>query len=459
MSHPFGDLLSQYLHRKHALSQSKLAEGILQDPSIITKMCKGQRLTGSGARTRVLAIVDWLRAQAAIETTAEANALLAAAGMAPLRADAPGEHALLQHLQPQRPPTHSPASPSSSVTVPRTNVPAALTSFIGRTHELGDVAQCIATRRLVTLTGAGGVGKTRLATEAAIQLVQGGPAGAFADGVWLVELAELSQPALVAQALARLFKLPDPMGQTPLELLQEYLADKHLLLILDNCEHLVEACATVVEHLLHHCWRLHVLATSREELRIAGETIYPVLPLALPDPLEDDPAQLLASAAAQLFLERIGAGHVRQQAYQEDAAAIARICRQLDGIPLALELAAPLTHSMSLIEIAAQLQDQLAVLSNTYRNAIPRHQTMQSALAWSYRLLASTEQQLLARVSVFAGGWTLEAALAVCDDTPKAQILLSLQQLVAKSLVLAENLDGHGRYRLLEPVRQFARAQ
>jgi non-specific serine/threonine protein kinase len=459
MSHPFGDLLSQYLHRKHALSQSKLAEGILQDPSVITKMCKGQRLTGSGARARVLAIIDWLRAQAAIETAADANALLAAAGMAALRADDPGEHALLQHLQLRPLSTHTLASLASSVTIPRTNVPAALTSFIGRAPELDEIAQSITTRRLVTLTGAGGVGKTRLATEAAIRLVQGGPVGAFADGVWLVELAELSQPVLVAQALVRLFKLLEPMGQTPLDLLQEYLADKHLLLILDNCEHLVEACATVVEHLLHHCWRLHVLATSREELRIAGETVYPILPLALPDPLEDDPAQLLASSAAQLFVERIGAGHVRQHAYQEDAATIAHICRQLDGIPLALELAAPLTHSMSLTEIAAQLQDQMGVLSTTYRNAIPRHQTMQSALAWSYRLLVPAEQQLLTRVSVFAGGWTLEAMLAVCDDTPKAQVLLSLHQLVAKSLVLAENLDGHGRYRLLEPVRQFAQAQ
>lgn len=459
MSHPFGDLLSQYLHRKHALSQSKLAEGILQDPSIITKMCKGQRLTGNGARARVLAILDWLRAQAAIETVTEANALLAAAGMAALRPDDPGEHALLQHLQLPGHPAHAPASLASSVTIPRTNVPAALTSFIGRAPELAEIAQSITTRRLVTLTGAGGVGKTRLATEAAIRLVQGGPVGAFADGVWLVELAELSQPALVAQALVRLFKLPAPMGQMPLDLLQEYLADKHLLLILDNCEHLVEACATVVEHLLHHCWRLHVLATSREELRIAGETIYPVLPLALPDPLENNPDQLLASSAAQLFVERIGAGHLRQQAYGEDAATIAQICRQLDGIPLALELAAPLAHSMSLSEIAAQLHDQMAVLSNTYRNAIPRHRTMQSALLWSYRLLAPAEQQLLARVSVFAGGWTLEAVLAVCDDTPQAEVLLSLQQLVAKSLVLTENLAGHGRYRLLEPVRQFAQAQ
>lgn len=459
MSHPFGDLLSRYLHRKHGLSQSKLAESILQDPSVITKMCKGRRLTGNQARERVLAIIDWLCIQAAIHTVAEANALLATASMAPLRTDEPDEDALLRHLQPQPLPAHTSSIPSSSVTTRRTNLPAALTSFIGRTQELADVARCIATNRLVTLTGAGGVGKTRLATEVGIRLVRGIDASAFADGVWLVELAELSRPTLVAQALVRLFKLPEPIGQAPLEVLKEYLADKHLLLILDNCEHLVEACANLVEHLLHHCWYLHVLTTSREDLRIPGETLYPVLPLTLPDPLEHNPQQLLASSAAQLFVERIGAGHPMQQVHREDVATIAHICRELDGIPLALELAAPLTRSMSLGEIAVQLHNQMAILTNTYRTAIPRHQTMHSALVWSYRLLAPAEQQLLATVSVFAGGWTLEAVQAVCDGKPTADLLLSLQQLVAQSLVLAENLGGQWRYRLLEPVRQFARAQ
>ena len=342
---------------------------------------------------------------------------------------------------------------------PRHNLPAALTSFVGRTHELADVVTRIATQRLVTLTGAGGVGKTRLATEVGIQLVRGSAGNPFADGVWLVELADLARPALVAQALVRLFKLPDPIGQTPLELLDEHLADKHLLLILDNCEHLVDACAELVQHLLQRCWSLHVLTTGREELRIPGETIYPVLPLTLPDPLEHNPEQLLASSAAQLFVERIGAGRLVQRTYLEDAPTIAYICRQLDGIPLALELAAARTHSMPLTEIAAQLHNQMAILTTTYRNAIPRHQTMHSALVWSYQLLAPAEQQVLDRVAVFAGGWTLEAAQAVCDSKPPAQLLASLQQLVTKSLVLAESRNGSPRYRLLEPVRQFARAQ
>jgi predicted ATPase/transcriptional regulator with XRE-family HTH domain len=338
----------------------------------------------------------------------------------------------------------------------RHNLPAALTSFIGRTHELTDVAQRVSNHRLVTLTGVGGVGKTRLATEVGIQAVQSSGGSAFADGVWLVELAEVLEAALIPAALVRTFRLPAQIGQPPLDLLLEYLADKQLLLILDNCEHLSEACAEIVDRLLSHCWRVHVLATSREELRIRGETTYALLPLPLANPLEDNPERLFASAAERLFVERIGDNHAVQQAYLEHAVTIAYICRQLDGIPLAIELAAPLARSIPLGEIAAQLHNQMAILTNTYRNAIPRHQTMHSALAWSYQLLAPTEQRVLDSVSVFAGGWTLEAAQAVCAGE-KAELLLSFQQLVAKSLVVAENIGEQMRYRLLEPVRQFAR--
>jgi non-specific serine/threonine protein kinase len=341
---------------------------------------------------------------------------------------------------------------------PTHNLPAPLTSFIGRSDELADVARRITGHRLVTLSGAGGVGKTRLAVEVGIYLVQGSTVDIFADGVWLVQLADLSRPALVAQALMRVLKLPEQIGRTPLELLQAYLADKQLLLILDNCEHLVEACAEVTEHLLQHCWRLHVLATSREELRIAGETVYQLLPLRLPDPLEHNPEQLLSSAAARLFVERIG-GRPVQQTYVQDAATIAGICRQLDGIPLAIELAAPLARNMSLSEVAAQLHNQMVALVSAHRNTIPRHQTMHSALLWSYQLLTPAEQQLLKSVAVFAGGWTVEAAQAVCSEQAQTQLRLCLQQLVAKSLVLVDTLAGQWRYRLLEPVRQFALAQ
>jgi len=457
MSHPFGDLLSQHLHRRHGLSQAKLAEGILKDPSVIGKMCKGQQLTGPRARERVLAVIGWLRAQAALETLAEANALLGAAGMAPLREGEVAEHALLDRLRHQPPP--APVHAPSPAPARRTNLPAPLTSFVGRMHDLAEVAQLIATQRLVTLTGAGGVGKTRLATEVGIRLVQGTSATAFADGTWIVDLAALTEPTLVAQAIASVFRLSEQADCATLDVVEDYLTDRHLLLILDNCEHLVDACAEIAERLLPCCWQLHILATSREELRIAGEIVYPVLPLALPDPMERTPERVLNCAAARLFVERTGLAKPMQEAQWRDVAAIAHICRQLDGIPLALELAAPLARTMTLSEIAGQLHDQMAILRSSYRTAISRHQTMQGALAWSYRLLAPAEQRLLARVSVFAGGWMPAAAQAVCADDPAIDLSASHQQLVSKSLAQAEKRNGGQRYRLLEPVRQFAYAQ
>jgi predicted ATPase len=455
MSHLFGDLLTQHLHRKHGLSQAKLAEGILQDPSIIGKMCKGERLTGPQARERVLSIIGWLHEQGALKTAAEANTLLNAAGISALHTDEPAESALLQRLRPEPLSNDRPSAPPAR----RTNLPALLTSFVGRTHELDEVAQIIAAQRLVTLTGAGGVGKTRLATEVGIRLLQDAGADTFADGVWLVELAPLIEPTLVAQAIAQLFRLAEQADCTTLDVIEDYLTDKHLLLILDNCEHLVDACAEIAERLLPCCWQLRMLATSREELRIAGERVYPVLPLALPDPAEHTPERVLDCGAVQLFVERTGVVLPALNDQWRDVAAIAHICRQLDGIPLALELAAPLARNMTLSEITGQLHDQMAILRSSYRTAIPRHQTMQRALDWSYRLLAPAEQQLLARVSIFAGGWTLAAAQAVCANEPGDDLSARLEQLVTKSLALAESYSEQRRYRLLEPVRQFAYAQ
>jgi len=482
MSHRFGDLLSQHLHRKHGLSQARLAEGILQDPSIIGKMCKGERLNGPQARERVCAIIGWLRKQAVLVTVSEANQLLAAAGMAPLSAHEPAEQTLLQQLDKQPSSSTTPAKTAPQTTKLPTNLPAPLTSFVGRTQELTEVAQLVATNRLVTLTGAGGVGKTRLALEVGKRMLALSALthGEFLDGVWFVELAALTGPVrpslrrssgnpemsamLVAQAIARLFNRPEQAGHAALDGVQEYLADKHLLLVLDNCEHVVAACAEISERLLQHCWQLHILATSREELRIPGETIYTVPPLALPSATEQVADRVLASAAAQLFVARMRASPSMLNGQDAEIAALAQICRQLDGIPLALELAAPLTHSLSLAEIATQLDNQMALLTNNARTAIPRHQTMHSALMWSYRLLSSAEQNLLARASVFAGGWTLVAAQVVCVDaasppvTP-ANIATLLNHLNAKSLVRTETLNDQRRYRLLEPVRQFAAAQ
>jgi len=429
-------------------------------------MCKGQRLSGPQARKRVLAIIGWLHEQAVLGRLSEADQLLAAAGMAGLREDEFPERALLQRLALQPLPAATPVIATARLT----NLPAPLNSFVGRMSEVGEVAQLVTTKRLVTLTGAGGVGKTRLALEVAKQFLASPVLlnVEFSDGIWFVELAALIGEdlgvALVAQAIAQLFKQPEQAGHTTLHGLQQYLADKHLLLVLDNCEHLVDACAEISERLLHHCWQLHILATSREEMRIPGEVVYSVLPLALPAATEKTLDGVLACAAAQLFVERMSATLPMLKIQEAEMATLAHICRQLDGIPLALELAAPLTRSLSLTELATQLDNQMALLTNGYRTAIPRHQTMHSALIWSYRLLSPDEQQLLTRISVFVGGWTLAAAKLVCADevsshAAAANILALLDQLHAKSLVLVEAENSERRYRLLEPVRQFAHAQ
>ncbi len=384
------------------------------------------------------------------------------------RGELPADHLPALPFAPPGPQTPVAAVERELIRVPpmRTNLPAPLTSFIGRDEEQAAIPALIESQRLVTLTGVGGVGKTRLATEIGIRMVRRGPAFAR-DGIWIAELASLADPALVTQAIARIFRLPEQSGRSTLELLQEHLAEQQLLLILDNCEHLVEVCAEIAEKLLLHCWQLHILATSREPLRVPGECALPILPLTLPQPNELLSAQILTTTAAQLFVARMDAAIVLHtntavpaaQIDSADAVAIAQICRQLDGIPLALELAAPLSRSMALNEIAAQLQNQMAILTNTYRTAIPRHQTMYSALVWSYRLLAPEEQLLLTTVAVFAGGWTLEAAQAVCSDSPAERVLPILLRLIVKSLVLLEEKDGQRRYRMLEPVRQFAQAQ
>jgi predicted ATPase/DNA-binding SARP family transcriptional activator len=348
-----------------------------------------------------------------------------------------------------------------------TNLPAPLTSFVGRGQELEAILALLENQRLVTLTGVGGVGKTRLATEVGIHIVRHGQPPIARDGVWIVELASLADPALVAQAIGRIFHLTEQAGRPIMELLQEHLAEQQLLLILDNCEHLIDVCAEIAEQLVLHCWQLRIVATSREPLRVPGERTTPILPLTVPGSNDLQAAQILSTAAAQLFVARMhGAGSVRagvtapiEQIGSTDAAAIAQICRQLDGIPLALELAAPLSHNAALGEIAAQLENQMEVLTNTYRTAVPRHQTIHSALVWSYRLLAPEEQRLLASVSVFAGGWTIEAAQAISVEGEIKPRLSVLNQLVAKSLVLQEEQGVRRRYRLLEPVRQFAQAQ
>jgi predicted ATPase/DNA-binding CsgD family transcriptional regulator len=337
----------------------------------------------------------------------------------------------------------------------RHNLPAPRTSLIGREDEVAAVRRLLldAEGRLVTLTGTGGCGKTRLALRLAGDLLD-----VFPDGVWLVELAPLSDPALVPDALAVAAGVRERSGRTIEDVLVEALAGRDLLLVLDNCEHLVDACARLVETLLHGCPALRLLATSREPLRIAGEVAWRVPSLRLPDPEATlTPEALLAYPATRLFVERATAVEPGFAVSAQNARAVAEICARLDGIALAIELAAARTRLLSPEQIVGRLGDRFRLLSQGSRTAPERHQTLSATLDWSHELLAAEERVLFRRLAVFAGGWDLEAAEAVCagDGLPAAGVMDALGALVAKSLVQVEAGGEATRYRLLETLRQY----
>jgi len=334
---------------------------------------------------------------------------------------------------------------------PRTNLPAALTTFIGRQKELTDVIQLIGKNRLVTLTGSGGVGKTRLSIQAASSLLAEYPVG-----VWLVELAPLSDPALVAQSFCAALGVVPEGGGSELEALVNYLHAKKILLVVDNCEHLLDAAARLCQALLQSCPELHILATSREALGIPGEAAYRVPSLSLPN-VKDFLQLIQNSEAVKLFVERAAAANPEFELNEANAAFVIQICQRLDGIALALELAAARLRMMTVEQIAARLDDAFRLLTGGSRTALPRQQTLRALIDWSYNLLVSEEQEFLQKLAVFTGGWTLEAAEAVCAG-PDAFELLS--RLVDKSLVAVSHVKGgETRYHLLETVRQYAFAK
>ncbi|HEY9525766.1 MAG TPA: adenylate/guanylate cyclase domain-containing protein [Anaerolineales bacterium] len=337
------------------------------------------------------------------------------------------------------------------------NLPIPLTSFIGRAREIADARQLLSNAHLLTLVGPGGTGKTRLSLQLAADRLP-----SFTDGVWFIELAPLVDPLLVPQMIAAVFELRELQNIPTLEIVTDYLRAKEILLILDNCEHLIAACAGLSDHLLRSCPRLKILASSREALGIAGETVYHVPPLSLPDPAHVTPEALLDSEAARLFLERASAVQSNFHLTDQNASAVARICHRLDGIPLALELAAARVAVFSAEEIAAHLEDRFKLLTGGNRAALPRHQTLRALIDWSYDLLSPEEQILFRRLSVFSGGWTLEAAEHICaggeQDAARIaaeDILDLLSGLVRKSLVMVEQAETT-RYRLLETIRHYA---
>jgi predicted ATPase/DNA-binding CsgD family transcriptional regulator len=338
---------------------------------------------------------------------------------------------------------------------PPHNLPLELSSFVGREKELAEVKRLLENTRLLTLTGSGGCGKTRLAVVAAGELVEG-----FEDGAWMVELASLADPSLVPQAVASTLDVREQPGRSPTETLLDQLGSKKVLLVLDNCEHLIEACATLAGALLRSCPGLRVLATSREALGITGEVAWSVPSLSLPD-LRHLPAveSLPCYESARLFVERTTAVKPSFTLTEQNASAVARVCYRLDGIPLAIELAAARAKVLSVEQIAARLDDCFGLLSAGGRTAMPRHRTLHATMDWSHELLSREERVLFRRLSVFAGGFTLEAAESVCagEDLERDDVLDLLSHLVDKSLVIMREEGGEARYRLLETVRQYGR--
>ncbi|MFL7871259.1 MAG: adenylate/guanylate cyclase domain-containing protein [Anaerolineales bacterium] len=350
--------------------------------------------------------------------------------------------------------------PLKSLSQATNNLPTQLSSFIGRERELAEAKSRlfpppdgrgvrVEGPRLLTLIGPGGTGKTRLSIQLGSQMIS-----TFKDGVWLVEFAPISDPSLIMQTIASAFDIREISG-TPLQVLvHDYLREKQLLLILDNCEHLVEASAQVADELLHIAPKVKIVASSREALGITGETVYRVPSLSLPGQMEVTKEAAMGFESVQLFVERATAANRKFQLTDENASSVAQICSRLDGIPLAIELAASRITVFSPEQIAKRLDDRFKLLTGGSRTALPRQQTLRALIDWSYDLLSEDERALLRRLSVFAGGWTFEAAETICNTV---DVFEHLPQLVNKSLVVVNDENDEPRYFLLETIRQYAR--
>jgi predicted ATPase/class 3 adenylate cyclase len=347
--------------------------------------------------------------------------------------------------------------PLRSLEVLPNNLPAQVTSFVGRTREMADVKRLLGNTRLLTLTGAGGTGKTRLSLQVAAEVLE-----RFPHGVWLVELATASDPAIVPEAIASALDVRIERDRAPLDTLIDALEARNLLVVLDNCEHLIQACAQTASALLRRCPEIRILASSREALNIDGEVILPVPPLITAEfgrvgnDLQID--QLAELEAVQLFVERANAVKPGFSLTEENAKLLAEICWRLDGIPLAIELAAARVKVLSLEQILTRLDDRFRLLSGGSRTALPRQQTLGALIDWSYDLLSEPERMLLRRLTVFVAGRTLEMAEEVCagDGLEKADVFDFLSALVEKSLLMVETgADGESRYTMLESVWDY----
>lgn len=335
---------------------------------------------------------------------------------------------------------------------PPNNLPRQLATFIGREWELAEIRELWRRGRLITLVGVGGAGKSRLALEAAANSLL-----EFPGGTWLVELAPLTQPGLVVQTLASMLGVREHPERPLVDLVAEHLSKAQALLVLDNCEHLIDEVATLAHRLLQSCARLSILATSRERLGLTGELLRPVSGLGVPGPGADEASEVGDADASRLLVERAAAVRPGFRLDQNTAAAVAQICRQLDGMPLAIELAAARVNALEVEQIAGRLDDRFRLLDHGERTALPRHQTLRAVVDWSYELLSAAERRMFDRATVFIGGFTLAAAEAVCAEPDEEDAVPSLlSRLVDRSLILSEHTaTARGRYRVLETLRIY----
>jgi predicted ATPase/DNA-binding XRE family transcriptional regulator len=433
----FGGLLRQ-LRGDAGLTQEGLAEAAQVSQRAVSDLERGVNRT---ARTDTAVLLA-----GALGLDGRARELFVSAA----RGRAPADEVLAAvHAGPPEASAAAAPAPRPLSALPN-NLPAPVDSFIGRQMELAEIAEAIRADRLVTLTGPGGSGKTRLALEVAASLVP-----AFADGVWFVTLATVSDGARLVETVAQVLRVSDVAGEAITDTLERWLNDRDLLLILDNCEHVVDAARGLCQRLLPGCTRLRILATSREFLDVRGEHAIQTPPLALPDDLTLAPL----SDAVQLFLARARARAPSFRPDDADLGTVVQVCRRLDGLPLAIELAAVRLRAMSLSQLASRLDHQFWRLTAGGRAEIPRQRTLETVVAWSYDLLSEAEQHALARLAVFPDHFTLEMAEAVVSEPPidEPDVIDIVSRLVGKSLVATVNAPDGLRYQLLEMLRQYGR--
>ena len=332
------------------------------------------------------------------------------------------------------------------------NLPVQTTTFIGREAQVADAVRLLGETRLLTITGPGGTGKTRLSLEVAAGVLDQHP-----DGIWLVELASLSDPGLVPQVIASTLGVREEPARALRATLVDHVQGKHMLIVLDNCEHLVSACAEIVDAIGRTSQHVRMLVSSREPLGVAGEVLLRLPPLAVPAAPTSSADRVNESEAVRLFVDRVKAVKAEFAITDDNASAVAEICRRLDGIPLAIELAATRVKALSVRQIAAHLNERFRLLTGGHRTALPRHQTLRGLIDWSYELLAEAERAVFRRLSVFAGGWTLEAAQAVCpgEGIDSFDVIDLVSRLLEKSIVVMEEQGTDTRYRMLETIRQY----